>query len=207
MLQFPQFPSPCAATLTVYAQNIKLCEGALQALISKQFKVVLSACWTGFVLSVESVTTCAAEVGATTTSQVWVSEYQATYRTLRLQNTWRWFSKLTIVSSKCLLLCPTMRFCSSLSSMSYLGGWSFFLLSKFCLLCMYTCVYVCRYVWTTGLHHCSCLQPQVYLSSDLCSVMSLSAMCLGDGLCQWNGNVSRFRHGVKRTHGGCCAWL
>ena len=96
-------------------------------------------------LSLESFTTCATEVGAATTSQVWVSEYQAAYRTFCLENFCRWFDKLAVISSKRLLLWPAVRLCPSLSSSHSpslssqwcVGGWSFLLLSKFCLLCVY----------------------------------------------------------------------
>ena len=66
------------------AQHVKLVEGAPKTLVRIEFKVLFPACRTGFVLILESFTTCAAEVGAATTSQVWVSEYQAAYRTLGL---------------------------------------------------------------------------------------------------------------------------
>ena len=109
-----------------------------KTLVRIEFKVLFPACRTGFVLSLEPVTACAAEVGAATTSQVWISEYQSTYRTLRLKNTLRWFDKLAIISSKHhLLLWPAMRLCSSLSSLWRVGGCGFLLLSKFSLLCRY----------------------------------------------------------------------
>ena len=139
MLQFPQFPSPFTTTLTVCVQNMKLCEGAFQALVRIEFKVVLPARWTGFMLSFQSFTTCAAEVGSTTFRLVWVSKYQATYWTFSLKSTCRWFNKLAIISSKRLLLWPALRLCSSLSSQWCVGGWSFHLLSKFGLLCV--CMY------------------------------------------------------------------
>ena len=117
---------------------MKLCEGAFQALIRIEFKVLFPACRTGFVLSFKSFTTCAAEVGTTTFRLVRVSEYQATYRAFRLEGTRRWINKLAIISSKRLLLVwSAMRFCSSLSSLWCAGGWSFLLLSQFCLLCVY----------------------------------------------------------------------
>ena len=112
---------------------MKLCEGPFQALIRIEFKVLFPACRTGFVLILESFTTCAAEVGSTTFRLVWVSEYQAAYRTFRLEGTRRWVNKLAIIPSKW----PAMRLCPSLSSLWYLGGWSFLLLSKFCLLWVY----------------------------------------------------------------------
>ena len=62
-------------------------EGPPKTLIREEFKVLFSACWTVFVLSLESLTTRVAEVGAATTGQVRVSEYQATYWTLRLKKT------------------------------------------------------------------------------------------------------------------------
>ena len=120
-LQFPQLPTPFTTILTVCARNVKLCKGALQTLVRIELKVVFPACWTGFMLNLESFTTCAAEVGATTFRLVWVSEYQATYWTFCLESTHRWFNKLAIVSSKHLfLLWPAMRLCSSLSSLRYL---------------------------------------------------------------------------------------
>ena len=88
-------------------------------------------------LSLESFTASEAEVGTTTLRLVWVSEYQAAYRTIRLESFCRWFDKLAVISSKCLLLWPDMRLCSSYSSQWCVGGWSFLLLSKFCLLCVY----------------------------------------------------------------------
>ena len=137
VLQFPQLPSPFTTIFTVCARHIKLCQGALQALVRIEFKVLFPACRTGFVLSLESFTAREAEVGAATTSQVWVSEYQAAYQTFCLENFRRLINKLTVISSKCLMLWPAVRFCSSLSSQWCVGGWSFLLLSTFCLLCAY----------------------------------------------------------------------
>ena len=119
------------------AINMKLCDRTFQALISKQFKVLFPASWTGFVLSLESFTACVAEAGTTTFRLVWVSEYQAAYRTFCPKSTRRGFDKLAVISSKHLLLWPAMRLGSSLSSQWCVGGWSFLLLSKFCLLCVY----------------------------------------------------------------------
>ena len=129
-LQFPQLPSPFTTIFTVCAQHIKLCQGALQALISKQFEVIFPACRTGFVLSLESFTTCVAEVGTATFRLVWVSEYQAAYQTFCPKCTRRGFDKLAVISSKRLLLWPAVRLCPSLSSQWCVGGWSFLLLRK-----------------------------------------------------------------------------
>ena len=136
-LQFPQFSSPFTTIFTVCTQHMKLCHGALQALISKQFEVVLPAYRTGFMFSFKTVTTCAAEVSSTTFRLVWVSKYQAAYWTFHLKSTRRWFNKLAIVSTKCLLLWPAMRLCPSDSSLWCVGVWSFPLLSKCYLLCVY----------------------------------------------------------------------
>ena len=130
-----QFPCPIT---TVCTQNMKLTDGTSQALIRKEFKFIFPARRTGFVLILESFTACAAEVGAATTSQVWVSEYQAAYRTFCLKNTRRWLNKCAIIASKRLLpLWSAIMLCSTLSSSRCDGGWSFLLLSTFCLLCMY----------------------------------------------------------------------
>ena len=115
---------------------MKLCDRTFQAFISKQFKVLFPASRTGFVLSFKSFTACVAEVSSTTLRLVWVSEYQAAYRTLSLESFCRWFDKLAVISSKHLLLWPAVRL-SSLSSQWCVGGWSFLLLSKSCLLCVY----------------------------------------------------------------------
>ena len=146
---------------------MKLCDRTFQAFISKQFKVIFSACWTGFVLSLESFTACAAEVGTTTFRLVWVSEYQAAYRTFRLENTRKWFDKLAVISSKHLLLWPDMKLCpshsSSLCSQWCVGGWSFLLLSKFCLLCVYIQSQVNKLHHNSyqiiGCHDCVCKLP------------------------------------------------
>ena len=137
VLQFPQFPSPFTTIVTVCAENMKLCQGPLQAFIRIEFKVVFPTCRTVFMFSYKTLTTHKAEVGTTTFRLVWISEYQAAYWTFRLKSTQRWFDKLAIISAKCHLFCPALRLCPSHSSQWCVGGWSFLLLSKFCLLCVY----------------------------------------------------------------------
>ena len=142
-------------------------------------------------LSLESVNTCVAEVGSTTFRLVRVSEYQAAYRTFCLKNTCRCFNKLAIVSSKCLLLCPAMWLCSSLSTLWYLGGCTFLLLS------MYVCsLYVCMYRQQD--YMIVRISNQVCLSSGLCSVTSLSALYSGVPVETVEQKLSRFRYGVKK---------
>ena len=156
VLQLSQFSSPLTACFTVCTGNIKLVEWPFQALVWEHFKVVFPACWTGFVLILDLFSTCVAETGSTTFGLVWVSEYQAAYWAVCLKGTCRLLNKLAIISSKHLhLLWPVISFCSSLSSLWYLGEWSFLLLVyDICMyICMYVCMYVCLYVQTTELHH------------------------------------------------------
>ena len=74
MLQLSQFPLPLAAIFIVCTKNIKLGEGALQALVWRNLKVVFLAHWAAVVGSFDSLTTRLAEACATACSLVWVAQ-------------------------------------------------------------------------------------------------------------------------------------
>ena len=119
---------------------MKLVEGVLQGSIRKDFKVIFSAFWTATVVNLCLLNTWTAEAGATTSTDVWVTEYQYANWTFRFRYTHRWSNQLTFIAAIPLQannIYFAMRcFCSSFIFQLCLGQWSCLLPSKFWLLCI-----------------------------------------------------------------------